>query len=208
MAFEEELGHDPSQPIDMDYTLGASGIISKTISLWTRNIVGYLAVTGFIAAACTIVSYVILVLMFNTVGTLGADPISYLISLFFFSEEFSLLAASLGFAIFAFILNAIINGAAIKFTLDEYGGTGGNVSASFSHSRKRVLNFILVQLILTFIAAIIIIPVSVYSLEAITMIDMSDPLNPIFPPGSMELLMTLKVTTLGTSEGYFVLNTL
>ncbi len=158
MALEDELGYDPSQPRDQDYTLGATGLISKTISVWARNIVRYITIVGSIKAACVIASYAILVLMFNTVGTLGADPLSFLINLFFFPSDFTLLVVSLGFAIFAFVLNAILYGAAIKFTLDEYGGNGGDIGASFSHSLSRVQNFIIVQLILTSVIAIVIIP--------------------------------------------------
>ncbi len=191
MAFEE-LGSDPSEQGDQNYTLGATGLVSKTISLWARNIVRYIAIAGIIGAASVAVSYVILVLMFSTVGTLGADPLSYLINLFFFSPDPTLLAVSLGFAIFAFVLNAIIYGAAIKFTLDVYGGSGGNVGASFSHSISRVLNFIIVQLVLSFVAVILVIPASAYviqAMEAIGPIDSIDPLNPVFPAGAMEMLM-------------------
>ncbi|TFG30207.1 hypothetical protein EU528_08575 [Candidatus Thorarchaeota archaeon] len=196
MAFEDELGSDISQSGSEDYTLGATGIVTKTISLWTRNIVRYLAIVGFIAAACVITSYAILVLMFDTVGTLGADPLAFVVNLFFFTAEPTLLIVSLGFAIFAFVLNAILYGAAIKFTLDEYGGTGGDVGASFSHSISRVLNFIIVQLVLTFVAAIAIIPASAYTfqaMEAIGPIEFIDPLNPVFPSEAMEMLMVAMV---------------
>ncbi len=189
MAFEDELGSDPSQPRDQDYTLGATGLVSKTISLWARNIVRYIAIAGLIGAACVIASYAILVLMFSTVGTLGADPLSYLINLFFFSPDPTLLAVSLGFAIFAFVLNAIIYGAAIKFTLDEYGGSGGNVGASFSHSKSRVLNFIIVQLILSFLVSIILAPATMLTIQAMDMIDILDPFNPIISPEALELMM-------------------
>ncbi len=189
MALEDELGHDPSQQSDQDYTLGATGLISKTISVWARNIVRYITIVGSIRAACVIASYAILVLMFNTVGTLGADPNSFLINLFFFPSDFTLLVVSLGFAIFAFVLNAILYGAAIKFTLDEYGGNGGDIGASFSHSLSRVQNFIIVQLILTSVIAIATIPALTLSFQASDLIGSIDPLNPVFPPGAMEMFM-------------------
>lgn len=190
MAFEEELGNDASHPKGEDYTLGATGLISRTISLWARNIMRYIAIVGIIGVACVITSYLILVLMFDTVGTIGADPVSFLINLFFFTEESTLLVVSLGFAIFAFVLNAILFGAAIKFTLDEYGGNGGDVGTSFSHSLSRVLNFIIVQLILTFVAAIAIIPASVYAIQAMDLMGPFDPLNPVLPEGAMEMLLS------------------
>jgi hypothetical protein len=191
LAFEGELGHDPSQPVAHDYAVSATGLVSRTISLWTRKLAQYIIIVGVIGAACVALSFILLFGLFGTIGTLGADPISYLLSLFFYPEsDYILLGLSLGFAIFAFILNAIIYGAAIKFTLDEYGGNGGDVSTSFSHSFGRVLNVIIVQIILGFLVAIVLTPATIMTNRAMDMIDITDPFNPIFPPGSVELLMT------------------
>ena len=191
MAFEDDLGHDPSQPLAQDYTLNATGLVSKTISLWARKIVYYIIIVGVIGAVCVAVSFVLLLTLFGTIGTLGADPISILIN--FFLDPLSnptLLAVSVGFAIVAFVLNAIIYGAAIKFTLDEYGGPGGEVGTSFSHSFGRVLNVVIVQLILGLIIAIILSPAMSLVTRAMDMIDISDPFNPIIEPGAFELLMS------------------
>ncbi|MCK4567320.1 MAG: hypothetical protein KAU48_08425 [Candidatus Thorarchaeota archaeon] len=191
MAFEDELGHDPSQQSDQNYALSATELVSKTISLWARKIMQYIAIVGFIGAACVAVSFVLLFSLFGTIGTLGADPISYLLSLFFGETPgYTLVVVSVGFAVFAFILHAIIHGAAIKFTLDEYGGKGGEVGTSFSYSFGRVRNIIIVQLLLSFLVAIILVPAITLTGQALGMIDISDPMNPIFPPGSIELLMS------------------
>ena len=195
MAFDDELGNefgnDPSQPGDQNYALSATGLVSKTISLWARKIMQYIAIVGIIGAACVAVSFVLLFSLFGTVGTLGADPISYLLSLLFGATPgFDLVVVSVGFAIFAFILNAIIYGAAIKFTLDEYGGNGGDVGASFSHSFGRVLNFIIVQIILSFVVAVILVPTNMLIGQVLPIIEGIDPLNPILPPGSMELILS------------------
>ncbi|MGY5872003.1 MAG: hypothetical protein RTV72_07170 [Candidatus Thorarchaeota archaeon] len=191
MAFEDELGNDQSQPGDQDYTLSAFELFSKTISLWARKIIQYITIVGIIGAACVAVSFIILFILFDIVGVLGANPISYFISLFFeLPTDFNLIVVSVVSAIFVFVLNAIIFGAAIKFTLDEYGGNGGDIGASFSHSFGRVPNFIIVQLILSFFVAIVLIPATTLSTQAMDMIDITDPFNPIFPPGSIELLMS------------------
>lgn len=190
MAFEDELGHDPSQPMGQDYVLSATGIVSRTISLWSRKIVQYIIIVGIISTVCIAVSVVLLFTLYGAVGTLGADPISYLISLIFVPEsDFTFLALALGFGILAFILNAIINGAAIKFTLDEYGGYGGGVGTSFSFSLGRLLNIIIVQLILSSLVAIILTPAMILTTQAMDLIDITDPFNPIIQPGAFELLM-------------------
>ncbi len=191
MAFEDGLGHDPSQPIDHDYVLSATGLVSRTISLWSRKLAQYIIIVGVIGAACVTLSFVLLFGLFGKIETLGADPLGYLITLFFNPEsDYTLLALSLGFAIFAFILNAIIYSAAIKFTLDEYGGNRGDIGTSFSLPFGRVLNVIFVQIILGFLVAIVLTPATILTERAMDMIDISDPLNPIFPHGSIELLMS------------------
>ncbi len=191
MAFEDELGHDASQPMGQDFVLSATGIVSRTISLWSRKLLQYIIIVGIIGAACVAVSFVILLVMFGFVGTLGADPFGSLINFFFDPlSNIPLLAVSVGFAIVAFVLNAIINGAAIKFTLDEYGGTGGDIGASFSHSFGRVLNIIIVQLILSFLVSIILTPATILTTQAMDMIDITDPFNPIIEPGAFELMMS------------------
>jgi hypothetical protein len=80
LAFEDELGYDPSQPIDQNYALSATGMVSKTVSLWSRKIVQYILIVGVISAACVAVSVAILAVMFGLVGTIGSDPFSYVIS--------------------------------------------------------------------------------------------------------------------------------
>jgi hypothetical protein len=197
LAFEDELGYDPSQPIDQNYALSATGMVSKTVSLWSRKIVQYILIVGVISAACVAVSVAILAVMFGLVGTIGSDPFSYVIS--FFMDPLSnlpLLTVSVGFAIIAFVLNAIIQGAAIKFTLDEYGGAGGDVGASFSHSFSRLLNIIIIQILIGFIVSIIFTPGTILATRALDMVDFTNPFNPIILPGALELMMASMVILL------------
>ena len=197
MAFDDELGYDPSRPIDQDYTLSATQLISKTISLWAGRIAHYILIVGVISTASVAVSVVILSAMFGLIGTISADPVGYLISFFMDPmSNLSLLAVSVGFAFVAFVLNAIVNGAAIKFTLDEYGGAGGDVGTSFSHSFSRLVNIIIVQIILGFIISVIMTPGTILAARALDMIDITDPFNPIIQPGALELMMLAMVLLL------------
>lgn len=192
MAFDDELGFDPSQPISQDYTLSATGIVSRTLSLWLRKIVQYIIIVGVISSVLLAVSYVLLAVFFGTTGVLGTDPITYVINLFAYATlpDIALISISMGFAIIAFVVNAILGGAAIKFTLDEYGEGRGDIGASFSHALGRAPTFIIAQLILSFIVGIILTPASILTIRAMEQIDISDPFNPVFPPGSIELLAT------------------
>ena len=197
MAFEDDLGHDPSHPIDQDFVLSASGLVSRTISLWSGKIIQYILIVGVIGALCVAVSFVILLGLFGLIGTIGADPATAIMS--FILDPLSnptLMAVSVGFAIVAFVLNAIIYGAAIKFTLDEYGGNGGDVDSSFSHSFGRVGNVIIVQLILGSFVAIILTPALSFTTRALELIDITDPFNPIILPGALEMMMSAMVLLL------------
>ena len=197
MAFEDDLGYDPSQPIVQNYALSATQLISKTISLWAGRIAQYILIVGVISAASVAVSILILSTMFGLVGSISADPFGYLIS--FFMDPMSdlpLLAVSVGFAFMAFILNAVVNGAAIKFTLDEYGGPGGDVGASFSHSFSRLVSIIIVQIILGFIISVMLTPGTILAARALDMIDITDPFNPIIQPGALEMMMSAMILLL------------
>jgi hypothetical protein len=190
LAFEDDLGFDPSQPMDLNYTLSATQVVSKTISLWSRRIVQYILIVGVISAIGVAVSVVLIFGMFGLIGAIGSNPFNYLVT--FILDPLSnplLLAVSAGFAVAVFVLNAIIQGAAIKFTLDEYGGTGGDVGTSFSYSLSRLLNIIIIQIILGFVVSIVVTPGTILATRALAMIDISDPFNPIILPGAFEMMM-------------------
>lgn len=193
MAFEKGLGHDPSQPpeIAQDFTVSATGLVSRTISLWTRKLVQYIIIVGIVGAGLTLISFVMLFELFGTIGVLGTDPISYVFSIFTLTTipDLTLIGVAIMFAIIAFGINAIVAGTAIKFALDDYGERRGDIGRSFSHSFKRTLNIILVQLLLSFLVSVVTTPGLILTSMAMEGIDISDPFNPIFPPGSLELMM-------------------
>ncbi len=194
MAFEDNLGHDSSQPIGQDYTVSATGLISRTLSLLTSKFVHYIIIVGIAGAASVILSYVLLYALFGLIGVITADPFGYFISNFLLapSLDIVLLGVLVGYAIFAFVLTAILGGAAIKFTLDEYGGTTGDVGTSFSRSFRRFPTIIMVQLLTSAMVAIAITPATILSARAMAMIDITDitdPFDLIFPQGFMEMLL-------------------
>ncbi len=191
MAFEDQFGSDPSQPMAQNYAVSASGLVSRTLSLWIHKLGQYIIIVGLIGAVGAAVSFALLFAFFNLIGVLSADPINYLVGLLFEpSSNLTLIAVSFGYAIIIFVLNAIIGGAALKFSLDEYSGTGGDIKASFSHSIGRTPSIIVVQLILSSLVAVVLTPATILTARALEMIDISDPSNPIIQPGAMELLMS------------------
>jgi hypothetical protein len=199
LAFEEDLGYDPSQPAPQRFTLSAADIVAKTFSLWFRKFIQYIMIVGIISAASVAVSFFLLFGFFGSVGTITANPFSYVIEVLFYSfTNPTRLALIIGFSLFAFVLNAIIFGAAIKFTLDEYGGQGGDIGQSFSHSLSRFVNVIIVQLILGLLVAVVITPAMIFLTRALGMIDITDPFDPIIPPGAIEqMLMGMAILLVG-----------
>ena len=191
MAFEKDLGYDGSQPIDQEYTLSAYDIITRTLSLLKSKFVQYIVIVGIVGAACIIFSAVIYFAIFGIIGVFASDPINYLISALLLETptDMVVVGVSLGFGIFAFILTAITGGAAIKFTLDEYGGIKGDIGNSFSHSFSRLLPLIIYQLFTAAMIAVVITPFTFLSLQMVDMIDITDPLNFTFPPGFLEAMM-------------------
>lgn len=192
MAFEEDFGHDPSRQQVQDYTLSATGLVSRTFSLWTRKLIPYILIIGIVSAVTIAISSLLVFVLSGTIGTMSTDPVSYLITLLAFtsSPDLALMSVSLGFALVAFIINAIVAGAVIKYALDDYGGKRGDVGGSISFSFGSLSRIAVVQLILSSIVAVIFTPALILLTGAMDVIDISDPLNPIFPPGSIEMMMS------------------
>jgi len=203
LAFEEDLGYDPSQPPAEDYTLSATGLVSKTLSLWTRKLVQYIIIVGIVSVVLTLVSFVILATFFEIIGVLETDFISYLFSIFALPSipEMPLIVISLAFGVVAFVINAILIGAAIKFALNDYGGLDADIGTSFSHGRTS--RIIIVQLVTTLITSAVIAPSLILLGRAMEGIDISDPFNPIITPEAIQLmLMSMVLLLVG---GLFVL---
>ena len=190
MAFEEDFGIDPSQPQPKEYTLSATGVVSRTLSLWTGKLLQYIMIVGIISAVCAAISFVLLYTIFGTIGVIVADPISYIFNIFAYTTfpEVTIIAVSIGFGIVAYVLTAIVAGAAIKFALDDYTGQKGDVGVSFSHSFGKVSNIIIVQIVISFLSAALLIPGMILLFRSMVGVDISDPFDPYFPPGSLELM--------------------
>lgn len=191
MAFEEDLGYDPSQPHVEDYTLSATGLVSKTLSLWLRKFVQYVVMVGLVNVVLTLISFVVLSTLFGIIGILVTDPISYVFSIFTLSSfpDTTRIAISITFAVIAFVIGAVLIGAAIKFALDDYAGQEAEIGMSFSHSFGKVARIVTVQLVMTFIVSIVLFPSLAMMTRAIDGVDISDPYNPIITQEAIQLMV-------------------
>lgn len=192
MAFDDDLGLDSSQPSAYDYSLSATGLISRMFSLWSRKLTQYIIIIGFFGAACAGVSFLLLFTLFGGIGVIDAEPISYFFSFFTYTTlpDMTFITVTLLFAVVAFVINAIVIGATIKFALDDYSGIRADIGMSISHSTGKMMNLMIVQLLISLLISAATIPGLALMSSAMEGFDISDPFNPIFSPESIETLLT------------------
>ncbi|MHA2426160.1 MAG: hypothetical protein ACXAEF_15335 [Candidatus Thorarchaeota archaeon] len=195
MAFEDGLGIDPSQPAAQDYTVNATGLVSRTLNLWIRNLAKYIVIVGLVGAVLALISFILVMTFLSGLGVLGTDPVSFIFGLFSYTTfpPLSMIVIPLGFAVIAFVINAIVAGAAIKYTLDDYAGARADIGLSFSHAFGKALKIMIVQIIVSVIVTASITPSLVLMGLAMEGIDISDPFNPIIDPNAMVLMMQAMV---------------
>ncbi|MBY8996172.1 MAG: hypothetical protein KGD60_00475 [Candidatus Thorarchaeota archaeon] len=192
MAFDDGLGLDPSTQDTQNYSVSATGLISRTLTLWSRKLIQYIIIIGIFGAACAGVSYLMLVALFNSIGVIGADPISHFFSFFTYTTfpDIPFIVAILLFSVVAFVINALVIAATIKFALADYGGFVADVGMSFSHAIGKIKNIIIIQSLLSLLISVATFPGLVMFSRAMEVIDISDPFNLILSPESIEMLMT------------------
>lgn len=191
MAFDDGLGLEPSDSYAESYSVSATGLVSTTFNLWARKLGQYIIIVGIPGIALTVLSFLLLMILFNSIGVITTNPITYFFDLFTYTTlpELSFITMSLVFAIVAFIIYAVVTGAAIKFALDDYAGRRSEIGLCFSHASSKTWKIIVVQILLAIIVSAAITPSLILTGIAMESIDISDPFNPIFPPGSMELIL-------------------
>ena len=199
MAFEDDLGIDASQAGAESYAVSATGLASRTFNQWFHKLGQYIIIVGLVGTALALTSFFILIVFFSSIGTIATNPISYFFNNLLFPPfpATTLIVASMGFAIVAFIVNAIVTGAATKFALDDYGGEkSAEIGSSFSYALGKTGNIIIVQIVQTVLSTGALAPGLALALRALAGIDITDPFNPIIAPGTMELMMGALVLTL------------
>jgi membrane-anchored glycerophosphoryl diester phosphodiesterase (GDPDase) len=127
--------------------------------------------------------------VFGLVDILPSDPINYLFSIFSLTTtpDMTIVILSVAFGIVAFIVNAVLSGAAIKFALDDYGGQTANVGMSFSHAFGKITRIVTVQLIMTLIFSAITAPSLNLMMRGLEGIDIYT-YPPTIDPEAMQLL--------------------
>jgi len=205
LAFEDGLGVDPSQPREEEYVLSATGIVSKTLSVWIRRFGQYVILVGLVSVFIVFASVIILFAIFGSIGMLPTDPINYIFGLFVLpsTPDLTYFSIAIVFGVIAFIVNAILSGAAIKYSLDDYSGQNAEIGTSFSHAFGKIARIVTIQLIIAIIVSVVTGPSLVLMTRALEGIDLTDPMNPIIEPWAFEYMMMGSVLML--VGGIFIL---
>ncbi|MFX0056295.1 MAG: hypothetical protein ACFFAD_15315 [Candidatus Hermodarchaeota archaeon] len=183
-----EIGSGPGideepQQASANFEAGAGEIVSRTISVYIRRIGAYILMVGLPSVIIGILGLVFFVLIFGAAGydyypgVTGFDPISLLMSyLGFLGPTGIVIFYIVLIGIINTVFLAIINGAGVKYALDNYGNReGGEIGESFSRALGRALTLILTQLVISLIILAITSPVIFWAFGAVIAFNPLDP---------------------------------
>ena len=187
MATDFREGASPEGQPSQDYSLSATGLVSRTISLWTKKLLPFIIMIGGILAMYTIVEVVVGYYVLDQIWTAGlpSDFQSYLTQIVYWllypaevAETFGLLMTiSTVFLFLGLIVAAVVVGATIKYTLDTYTTGGEDIGSSMSFSFSRFIPMVLVILIINLLFGLLLAPGAAISLRALELMDPLDPLS-------------------------------
>jgi hypothetical protein len=179
MEIDAGPGIDEQAPPEGDFVVSATGLVSRTLSVWGRNILTFVILFGVLSAIFTVVRFFVLWMIFGDpvsaqilMGYMGTDPFSFFIGLFSL-VQFDLLppamlntfvSVSLLLMVISMIVYAILIGATIKYTIDDYGRGQSDTGESVSVAMGRSGTLIMAQLIVGFLSALLFAPALLYML--------------------------------------------
>ncbi|MFW9912858.1 MAG: hypothetical protein ACFFEU_10315 [Candidatus Thorarchaeota archaeon] len=174
---------EPQGPPAANFEVGAGELVSRTISVYIRRIGAYIILVGLPSFVLGVAGLALFLALFGVdgytlyPGVTGADPISLLLSYLGFLGPTGLAIAYIFMiGIINTIVLAIVNGAGVKYALDNYGNPdAGEIGESLSHALGRAPTLIIAQLILSLVMFAIISPVIVLLFGSTVEFD---PLNP------------------------------
>lgn len=177
MEIDAGPGIDEQAPPEGDFVVSATGLVSRTLSVWGRNILTFIILFGILSAIFTVVRFFALWMIFGDpslaqilMGYMGTDPFSFFIGLFSL-VQFGFLppnvmntfvSVSLLLMVVSMIVYAVLIGATIRYSIDDYGRSQANTGESVSVAMGRSGTLIMAQLIVGFISAVLFAPALLY----------------------------------------------
>ena len=179
MVFDEGPSYDePGQPYQRDYTVTWTELVSRTFTLWTRKLMQYIMIAGIPVIIYAVLEFLVLYTLMGSlasvyIGTISSDPLSLILSLFLFTGDLTIMAIVISLTLVSMIISSFIAGATYKFAFDNYGSPdGGNVRDSFSFAIERLVPLILMQLIVSGIILVTMLPGLIFTLSGIIAYDL------------------------------------
>ncbi|UCE10896.1 MAG: hypothetical protein JSW61_02915 [Candidatus Thorarchaeota archaeon] len=179
------LGPQPSDSLDADFTVNATGLVSRTLGLWSRKIVQYTLLMGGLYVVYLVIQTLILIALYGTFGlaiasSVGANPIGVLIGAIGSEGELNyqywMVSFFLNFGGLIFL--SLAAGAIVKFSLDDYGTPrAGDVSGSVSFSFGKAVTLISVQLITGGLASAVLAPGNIFLARGLAQYDPNNPFD-------------------------------
>jgi hypothetical protein len=184
-------GPEPEQPVTQNFTVSATGLVSRTLSLWFRKIIQYLLIVGVTILVWQFVCLGALWLIWGDLALaltdyIASDPLSFISSIYlmilYVDTPYEVLPTEqLGaFIIFDFVLMivgtiiyAIVAGAAIKHALDDYGTRNSDLGKSFSHATGRAFTLIIASIIVSILTSLGFLPAIAVLILSMLTLDLS-----------------------------------
>jgi hypothetical protein len=165
LALEPSPAATPIDNEPQDYNLSATGLVSRTLSLYVRRILEYVLLIGLLGVMYTLLSFAVLWIFFpgqalELIDLVATDPLTVVLNLLFFAaapEETTVILLVL--MVVGMLIFAVSAGAAIRLSLEDYRRPGSSsVSDSLSYSTSRLGALIGVQLVVGLISLVIVLP--------------------------------------------------
>ncbi|MFX0044977.1 MAG: hypothetical protein ACFE8Z_03950 [Candidatus Hermodarchaeota archaeon] len=179
MEIDAGPGIDEQAPPEGDFVVGSTGLVSRTLSVWGKNILTFIILFGILSAIFTVVRFFVLWMIFGDpnsaqflMGYMGTDPFSFFIGLFSLVQlnliqpdmMDTFVSVSLLLMVVSMIVYAVLIGATIKYSIDDYGRGQAHTGESVSVALGRSGTLIMAQLIVGFISAVLFAPALFYIL--------------------------------------------
>ncbi|MFX0108051.1 MAG: hypothetical protein ACFE7R_07195 [Candidatus Hodarchaeota archaeon] len=174
MEIDSGPGLEPSKPPTGDFVVGATGLVSRTLTVWSRNIVAYLIIFGVLNVIMIGLQFALLWMVFGAdafilMQYVASDPMSFILSVFnliLLYPDPTILSMFIPLAaiimVISMVIVAIVAGATIKYAFDDYGPRQADIGSSISYAISKAGAIIGAQLLVGAIGVAILAPAVLY----------------------------------------------
>ncbi len=181
MATDFGEGPSPEGSTVSDYTVSATQLVSRTLSLWIKKLPLYLVILGgflvFLQVLEVAVGYFVLGELWS--AGLPSDPTTFFTQLIIWFLDPASVSASFWtlmilsgiFLVIRLIILAVVVGSIIKLAIDSYTSNTGDLGSSISSSFNRFIPMVLAILIINVIVGALVAPGAAMTARAFENLD-------------------------------------